>query len=84
MLTQKDIDLIEEIIEGKLEEKFNEKLKGLPSKDEFYETTDKILGELKAIREEITTVTHRTSEHSDTLENHEGRIKKLERVTLPI
>lgn len=75
MLTRKDIDIIDEL----MEEKFNEKLKGLPSKDEFYEKMDDVMGELKAIREEQTVSSQHLSEHSDTLENHELRLSKLEK-----
>lgn len=58
MLTQKDLNKIETIIDERLEEKFDEKFdekfKFLPSKDEFYEKMDEVMGELKAIREEQT------------------------------
>lgn len=81
MLTQKDIDIIEEIIEEKLEEKLTDKLKGLPSKEEFYDSMDNLMGELKAIREEHITMAHRQSEHSDQLEDHESRILRLEKPT---
>ena len=74
MLTQKDFDQIGEIIDGRLDGK----LKGLPTKDEFYGKMDEVMGELKAIREEQTLITHRVSEHSDLLENHESRLRKLE------
>lgn len=45
MLTQKDFDEIEEIIDKKLEEK----IKFLPTKDEFYGKMDELMGELKTI-----------------------------------
>lgn len=75
MLTQKDIDEIEKT----LDEKLDEKLKLLPSKDEFYEKMDDVMGELKAIREEQTAGSGILSEHSDVLENHETRLKNLEK-----
>jgi len=75
MLTQKDIDEIETIID----EKLDEKLKLLPSKDEFYEKMDEVMGELKAIREEQIASSGTLSEHSDVLENHETRIRNLEK-----
>lgn len=71
MLTQKDINLIEEIVEEKLEEK----IKFLPTKDEFYEKMDEVMGELKAIREEQTLQSYKIFDHDD-------RIVKLEEVTL--
>lgn len=43
MLTVKDLDEIEKLIDRKLEEK----LKNLPSKDEFFAYMDKAMGELQ-------------------------------------
>lgn len=74
MLTQKDLHEIELLIEEKLEEK----IKHLPTKDELYEKLDGLMGELKAMREATELITGRVSVHSDQLENHEGRISKLE------
>lgn len=48
MLTQKDLDQVEEIVDRKLDEK----IKFLPTKDEFFGKMDEVMGELKAIREE--------------------------------
>lgn len=78
MLTQKDLDQIEELLDERLEEKFNDKLRGLPNKDEFYEKMDDVMGELKAIREEQAAGYGILPEHSDILENHETRLLKLE------
>lgn len=64
MLTRNDLDQIEKLIE----EKFSEKLKFLPTKDEFYRKMDEVMGELKAIREELAAVTGRVSIHSDQLD----------------
>ena len=47
MLTEDDIDHIEQI----LDEKFDEKLSHLPNKKEFYLKMDEVMGELKTIRE---------------------------------
>jgi len=58
----------------------NDEIKHLPSKDDFYGKMDEVMGELKAIREEITIVGGRQSENSDQLEDHEERIAKLEKV----
>lgn len=43
MLTQKDLDEIEQLI--------REEIKYLPTKDEFYGKMDEVMVELKAIRE---------------------------------
>lgn len=50
-------------------------------KEELYSRFDAIMGELKAIREEIAASLYRQREHSDQLENHEARLTKLESVT---
>lgn len=42
MLTQKDLDEIEEIVE----EKLDGKIKNLPTKDEFFSKMDEVMGEL--------------------------------------
>ena len=70
MLSQKDLGEIKKLIE--------KKIRHLPTKDEFFAKMAEIMSELKAIREEQAIFTHRQSEHSDTLENHETRISKLE------
>jgi len=49
MLTQKDLDQVENIID----EKVGEKTKLLPTKDEFFGKMDEVMGELKSIREDI-------------------------------
>lgn len=67
-LTQKDFDQIEEIIE----EKLDEKIKLLPSKDEFFQKMDDVMGELKTVREEQVIIGHQTN-------NHEERINALEK-----
>ena len=51
-------------------------------KDKVYTLFDKVMGELKAIREEQTIITGKSSEYADTFENHENRISKLETSTL--
>lgn len=69
MLTQKDLDEIEGIIDEKLEEQ----LKLLPTKDEFFSSMDEVMGELKTMREELAITNHH-------LKGHEDRIKKLETI----
>ena len=51
MLTQKDFDEIEKLIGKRLDEKFRESYRLLPSKEEFFNKMDEIMGELKAIKE---------------------------------
>ncbi|OGM74165.1 hypothetical protein A2382_01985 [Candidatus Woesebacteria bacterium RIFOXYB1_FULL_38_16] len=62
-LTTKDLEAIREIVEitvdvkleEKLEEKFEEKLKYLPNKEEFYASQDKLMKEIRDLRDEVTT-----------------------------
>ncbi len=66
----------------------NTKIDSLSDKfDEFknkaYELLDKVLGELKTIREEQIVMAAKQSEHTNTLEDHETRIEKLEQVINP-
>ena len=72
MLTQRDLDLIEKIINETLEDK----TRNLPTKDEFFTKMDEVMGELKTIREEDTILGHQVSEHekriTDLEENRES------------
>ena len=36
----------------------------LPTKDEFYGKMDEVMGELKAIREEVAVSTHQVADHA--------------------
>lgn len=63
--------LIEVTFDEKLDEKLDERLSHLPTKDEFYEKMDEVMGELKTIREEQTVISHKVSDHED-------RIQKIE------
>lgn len=47
MLTQKDLDELEQLIKDIV----REEIKHLPSKNDFYNKMDELMGELKAIRE---------------------------------
>jgi len=86
MLTKQDFNTIDSIVEDKiktenkiqtdeLRTEFNEKF---VTKDEFEQlkdvvTTgfDEVMGELKAIREELTLIPHRLSDHEDRICNLE-------------
>lgn len=67
-LTIKDLDEIEKIVD----EKIDEKVRNLPTKNEFFSKMDEIMGELKTIRESTDALTHRAS-------NHDDRITKIEK-----
>lgn len=75
MLTQNDIKVIEDIIE----EKIDEKTRLLSTKEEFFSKMDEVVGELKATRETFELHTGQHSEINDQLENHEERLKKVEK-----
>lgn len=59
MLTQKDLEEICKLIN----EIFDEKIKFLPTKNEFAKRMDEVMGELQAIRQEQTLMSGRLSEH---------------------
>jgi len=71
-LTQKDFDQIEELTRGIVKEE----IKNLPTKEEFFSKMDEVVGELKTVREEQTTLSHQVS-------NHESRLKSLEEISSP-
>ena len=66
--------LIEVTLDEKLDEKLDGKIKYLPTKDEFYEKMDEVMGELKTIREEQTLISHRVSNHEDRIEKVENHL----------
>ncbi|OGG02540.1 hypothetical protein A2Z33_01965 [Candidatus Gottesmanbacteria bacterium RBG_16_52_11] len=70
MLTQKDLQTIRTVVK--------DELKHLPTKDEFAEKMDNMMGELKTIREEITLVSGRMSDHTDELDKHDRRLSRTE------
>ena len=69
-LTVKDLDEIEKIVD----EKIKERTKNLPTKDEFFTKMDKMMGELKTIRESTDILTHRFSDHGDRITKIEKKI----------
>ena len=83
-LTNDDLKNIEELIDVTLDQKLDEvvetrlaakeDLKHLSTKEEFYEREDRIMGELKAIREEMTVL----SDLNRKVDDHEGRLEKIE------
>lgn len=50
-------------------EDLEEKIKYLPTKDDFFTKMDEVMGELKAIREENETSLYRVSKHSDEIQD---------------
>lgn len=83
--TSEDLARTEQVLRAEIrlsfkeiKEELEEKISLLPTKDEFYTQMDKVMGELKTIREEQLIITARVSEHSDILENHRIKIEGLE------
>lgn len=78
-LTTNDLKLIKEVvkvtIDEELDTKLEEKIKYLPTKKEFFDGEDKIMGELKAVREEITVL----SDINRKVNDQEERIEKVEK-----
>ena len=84
MLTKNDLKAIKQIVQETAATK--DDLDKLVSKNVFDQfkdriltLLDKVLGELKAIREEQTIITG----YKDQIENHDTRIDKLEEVLQP-
>lgn len=65
-------DLVKRIdakIEIRLEEKLNEKIGLLPTKEEFFNAMDQVMTELKTIRQEQVVISHRLSNHDRKFES---------------
>ena len=75
MLTQKDFDEIEKLMDKKLDEK----IKFLPSKDEFFNRMDALSGEVKAMREAFEMHAGQHEWVNDEIENHEKQIRRVEK-----
>ncbi|MFH2118552.1 MAG: hypothetical protein ABII10_02355 [Candidatus Paceibacterota bacterium] len=78
MITKQDITKLTKIFATKQE--MNDRFIEMENKIRvlFLERFDEVMFELKTIREEQVVGGYRQAEHSDQLENHEGRITKLE------
>lgn len=78
-LTNNDLKLIKNVmkvtIDEELDEKLEEKVKYLPTREEFFDREDKIMNELKTVREEITIL----SDLNRKVNDHEERIEKVEK-----
>lgn len=66
--------LIEVTFDEKLDDKLDEKLSHLPTKDEFYEETSKILKRLDDLEKERDILSHQVSGHSDRIEKIESHL----------
>ena len=71
MLTQRDLDEIEKVVD----ENIGEKTRNLPTKNEFFDKMDEVVGELQKLREETTMVNgqyERTNKRVDKIDLHLG------------
>ena len=80
-LDNDDLKAIKDLIEVTVEEVIDKKelvsksdISHLPTKDEFYEETGKILKRLDDLEQEKDVLSHRVSEHEDRLEKIESRL----------
>lgn len=77
-LTNTDFKHLEKLIKSTIDEDETltrkDDIKHLPSKDEFYEMEDKIINELKAVREEISIL----SDTDRKINDQEERLEKVE------
>lgn len=76
MLTKQDLKRIELLFEikldEKLEEKLNDKLGLYPTRNEFFKSMDKIMGELETIRNEQILIAHSQGDYDERLEKLES------------
>ncbi|HSL30607.1 MAG TPA: hypothetical protein VK900_15510 [Anaerolineales bacterium] len=77
-LDSDDLKAIKDLIEVTIDEAIErnglatqDHIGNLPNKDEFYGTMDIVMGELKAIREEVSVLGHQVADHADRLERIE-------------
>ena len=68
-LTQRDLDEIEKIVD----ERVDDKISHLPTKEDFYQKMDELIGELKGMREDFAVISGKA------YDDHEPRIVKIER-----
>ena len=62
------VNLLKGSLKDVIEEVLEEKLSQLPSKEEFYSSQDKLITELKAMREETSLIAGQASRHANDLE----------------
>jgi hypothetical protein len=68
-LTQRDLNEIEKIVDQRVDDKISH----LPTKDDFYQKMDELIGELKGMREDFAVISGKL------YEDHEPRIVRVEK-----
>lgn len=64
--TKTELQSVKEELKGDIKN-LEENISHLPTKSEFYSWMDKIMGELKTVREEQTLITQHLSDHCDEI-----------------
>ena len=86
LATKQDLKSVENYLDYKIEdaktkaEEFRKEF--IIFKDHVYKSLDWLVGAFKKFDEEHTVLSHKNVELSDTIENHESRIKTLEKKSL--
>ncbi len=70
--TLQDLKALKELMISVFDERFEvrieEKLKYLPTKEEFFSRMDEMMGELRAMRQEQILLTHKVFKHDDEID----------------
>ena len=82
-LTTNDLKLIKDVMRSTIDQALDENetfarkddVKHLPTKEEFFASEDRLMGELKAVREEMTML----SDMNRKVNDHDDRIAKVEK-----
>ena len=76
-LDSDDLKAIKELIGMTIDEKelvTKEDISHIPTKEEFYNKMDEVVGELKTTREEQTVQSHQLSDHGNRIEKIESKL----------
>jgi hypothetical protein len=70
------LEVNNEVLKLELRKEFvtKEDIKHLPTKEDFYQMVDKIMKEIKAMREERAVLIHRISDHEDRIVRVEKKV----------
>ncbi len=74
MLTKNDLTKLQDIFVTR--DEFQDGIAELRS--DFFGKFDEVIGEIRAMREEMAAMFYRQQQHTDQIENHEVRLTKLE------
>lgn len=74
-LTNYLIEAMKDIFPTK--DELKEEVSHLPTKEEYYDSEAKLMKELRDLRDEVTTSTHRSSINSDRLDDHDKKLQIL-------